>query len=763
MPKSPAIVRPRSGRATPSATIVHAGERINVGDDALRIGRLEDNDLAIPKDSVSRHHASISHGERGHWIADLDSKNGTQLNGERFRGESRWLANGDTIVIGGEVLRFLTGEETRFGAQQPSIVDTRLIRFSGDRLAIGRDGANDLVLDDPNISRFHCEVIRTDGRVELRDLWSRNGTRVDGQPVQRAELATGSEIGIGPYRLIFDGTGFVERAEHGHLRLDAERVAMHVKDKQILAETSLSVEPGEFVAVIGESGSGKSTLIKALAGVTSPSSGTVAVNGQAVATRLTDIGYLPQDEIVHSRLTVLEALRYSARLRLPADTTDEEIDTTVARVLDELDLSAHAYTRIGSLSGGQRKRVGVAAELLSRPSLLFLDEPTTGLDPGLESRMMSLLRDLADNARAVLVVTHATKNLGLCDKLVVMGQGGVLCYQGSPAAALEFFEGETYDDIYTALDSSPAVGWREKFAAEHDPHPVPVDAEAEAVRQLDDHRPRRRTRMLQQAAVLTQRYAQLFTRDRRNLLILVGQVPVLALAIAGLFDAGAFRTSGGTAADATKLTFFLVTIAVWLGAIDAAREIIKERSVFVRETAVGVRISAYLLSKAAVLVALAAVQMVMLAAVVFAFQPLHESPRVYATVFSILFLTSVAAVGMGLLVSAAVKTQDQATSFIPLVLIPQLFFGGSIVAVEAMSGPVAALSKTVIAQWSYAGFGAAIDLNARIAADQAYARVSAFGTSFFDLSAAATYAALAAFIALFFLAVALLLRSRAHE
>ena len=167
------------------------------------------------------------------------------------------------------------------------------------------------------------------------------------------------------------------------------------------------------------------------------------VNGDDISLHRTSVGYVPQHEVVHGKLTVREALRYSARLRLPEDTTAAEIDETCARVMAELGLEEHAGTRVERLSGGQRRRVGVGLELLSRPSLLFLDEPTTGLDPGLEARLMALFRDLADPSRAVVIVTHATASLALCDELVVMGAGGVLCFQGAPAEALRFFGVET--------------------------------------------------------------------------------------------------------------------------------------------------------------------------------------------------------------------------------------------------------------------------------------------------------------------------------
>ena len=755
----PASPAPTGGGAT--ATLLHSGERIPITNRGLTIGRLADNDVVIANDAVSRRHAQLTREPEGHRITDLGSANGTRLNGERFRSDSRWLANGDSVVIGGEALRFVTGVETRFGGGEQAALRTELIVFTGDRLTIGRDPSNDVVLDDPNVSRFHAEVVRSGEVVELHDLGSRNGTRIDGEPTGRARLSAGSEIGIGPYRLLFDGRGFVARAERGALRMDAEGVAMRVKGKQILAPTSLAIEPGQLVAIIGESGSGKSTLIKALAGVTTPSAGAITVSGEPVAGRLTDIGYLPQDEIVHGKQSVREALNFAARLRLPHDTSKAERAESVAQVLGELALDEHAETRIELLSGGQRKRVGLAVELLGRPSLLFLDEPTTGLDPGLETRMMRLLGELAERERAVVVVTHATKNLGVCQKLIVMGRGGELCFEGTPQDALAFFGAETYDEVYVALETRPATEWRARFesnggraAAEAQPETPAQDG---AVR--DRKRRRRHARFLPQASVLTRRYAQLFMRDRRNLLILIGQVPVLALAIVGLFKAEVFA-SATQPGEAVKLLFLVVTTAIWFGTIDSAREIVKERSVYVRESAVGVRLSAYLFSKAAVLFTLATVQTVLLAGIVFGFQPLHQARGSYGLVVGMLLLTAFAAVGMGLVMSAAVRTQDQATSFIPLLLIPQLFFGGSIVPIATMSAVLAGVTNIIVAQWAYAGIGSAVDLNAKIAGDRAYARISQFGTDYFDATSRSVVLVLVAFVVVSFVAVALLLRRR---
>jgi pSer/pThr/pTyr-binding forkhead associated (FHA) protein len=237
------------------ATILCAGRRVPVEPRGLTIGRGERNDLVIANEQVSREHARVYPVDDGYRVADLDTRNGTYLNGERFVGESRPLADGDAIAIGGETLRVLTGKETDLASRELPILGTQTVEFTGGRLTIGRARSNDVVLDDPNVSRFHAEVTETDDGIQLTALASRNGTRVNGQLVQRAVIDTGSEIGIGPFRLIFDGESFLARDDRGALRLDALDVVVRVKGKQILARTTLTIEPGQFVALIGESGS----------------------------------------------------------------------------------------------------------------------------------------------------------------------------------------------------------------------------------------------------------------------------------------------------------------------------------------------------------------------------------------------------------------------------------------------------------------------------------------------------------------------------
>ena len=350
----------------------------------------------------------------------------------------------------------------------------------------------------------------------------------------------------------------------------------------------------------------------------------------------------------------------------------------------ELGLEEHGDTLVGSLSGGQRKRVGVGCELVHRPGLVFLDEPTTGLDPALERRSMELFRRLADASRTVTLVTHATRSLALCDLVVVMGRGGHLRFAGPPSTALTYFGVEDYDDIYRALERGLDTG---------PPHEPDGNRAAASTALLD-----------------------------------VGPEPVV---------------TGPPPRRAIPQLRMLTS---------------KERAVLERERAVGLRLHAYLGSKLAVLWALATVQSIALMAIVLA---LRDPPRAASLLSTaiLLVVTAWIAVTMGLLVSALARSEDQATSFIPLVLLPQLLFAGAIVPVRDLSPALDAVAHGVFARWSFAGTGSAMDLERLLSTDRIAARADRYG-SFFALELGPALAILAGFIVVFAGAVAWALRER---
>jgi len=615
-------------------------------------------------------------------------------------------------------------------------------------------------------------------------------------------------------------------------RITWERPNFVLRDEgrhQILARSSLRFELGELAAVIGESGAGKTTLLRTLAGVTSPTRGQVMVGGRPVREVRGQIGYVPQESIVHDGLSVREALDYAARLRLPMTARRADIDAAVARVLDELDLGSQARVRIRSLSGGQRKRVAVGTELLNRPGLLFLDEPTTGLDPALEARLMGLFRTLADHGRTLVVATHATRSLSLCDKLAVIGRGGNLAFFGAPEESLRFFGVSSFDAIYQALLDRPAHRWRSEFeqrgarsrndlpahgvepvpsgeppaGSEQEPGrdsrrptpagPLPGPEETSAQPGRSPRRPLRR--VARHTRALSARYARLFLRDRRTLFLLLLQAPLIAGAIVSVFDPSVFlrrdlrvdpelvdlaerlgadalrqleigsllellKDAGSNPLRAAQLLYALVIAAIFLGSINSAREVVKERGIVERESAAGVGSGCYLASKLVVLLALVVAQVALMCAVVFVFRPLDAPDSAHVMVFGTLVLVAFAAVAMGLLISAATRTQEQAIGVIPLTLIPQLLFTGALVPVAQMAEPVATISAVAYGQSAFAGLGAAIDLNARIADNPAFARLDEFGTSFFAVAPADVVASLGGFLLAFLLLTLVLLPRR---
>jgi len=725
-----------------------AGWELEIGglrlglDHPIVLGRDPQCDIPLQDDRVSWQHLRIEIANGAPLLTDLGSSNGTYVDGKKIEHEPRHITRETIIHVGSTRarLRELTAEPS--ATQGPF----RRVPVRRQSVRIGRAPDNDVVLDEPNVSWHHAEL-RPGSPPTLIDLGSRNGVRLGNQLLQGSgPLHPGVPAGIGPFSLRYENEELIVTDERGGLSLGAHQISVGVDGRTILHRTSLNVAPGEFLALIGPSGSGKTTLLKCLAGVSEPSAGQVLIGADPLELRLTEVGYVPQSDVVHDRLSVREALTYAARLRLPADTRREEHATAVEHVLDELRLSDHQGTLIGRLSGGQRKRVACGVELIGKPTMLFLDEPTSGLDPALERRLMLTFRRLADTGRGLVVATHATSSLSLCDSLAVMGQGGHLLFAGSPRESLEHFQVSAYDEIYNAIDLTD----------------IPAQtAEIPASRPA-----RRHTRLLsgrsllKHTAALTARYGRTLGRDRRTVAILLGQAPIIALLVALLYPANVLALPDRQPTRSAQFVFLLVTAALWLGLIDSCREIVKERSIILRELAVGVRLDAYLLAKASLLFALAAVQCVLLVAVATAIQPLHAGIGTYLWLTGLLILTSWSTVGLGLVVSTLARSVDQATSLIPLLLIPQLLFGAALVPFARMGTPVKVIADLMVSRWAFAGAGHTIDMNVRLQHAPQVASLSGYGQSFFSLNQKIAAIIILGFTAAMLLTTAMLLARR---
>ncbi|RAN99228.1 Hemin import ATP-binding protein HmuV [Micromonospora noduli] len=470
--------------------------------------------------------------------------------------------------------------------------------------------------------------------------------------------------------------------------------------RQILTDISLSIAPGELVAIIGASGAGKTTLLEILAGVQRPAAGTVTYDGSAAAGT---IGVVPQDDIIHRELPLARTLRYAARLRLPSSTGPAEISDRVAEVLAELRLTDRAATPVGLLSGGERKRASIAVELLTRPGVFFLDEPTSGLDPAIAVELLRVLRALADTGATVVLTTHQITDVDHCDRVVVLTRQGRLAFTGTPAAAREFFGLRSLVEVHLRLDevTQPAE-WPDRFAEQRPAEQPPRttdDADVAAT-------PARRVGRLRQWEVLTARNTEIVARNRLTLAILLGS-PLMVLGMfALLFRPGAFEPTRPSPTVTVMILFWIAFGGFFFGLTYGLLQICTELPILRRERLAGVRLIPYLLAKVAVLLPLLALVDLALLGVL---RGMDRLPPVggadFAALYATLLLSSAAALALGLLCSAAVSDAAQATLMLPMLCFPQVLFVGAILPVPAMAVGGQWLSYAMSNRWAFEGLG----------------------------------------------------------
>lgn len=391
-------------------------------------------------------------------------------------------------------------------------------------------------------------------------------------------------------------------------------------------------------------------------------------------------------------------LLYTAKLRLPKDTSAAEREAAISKAINTVELSEKRNSLIKSLSGGQRKRASIAVELLSDPNLLFLDEPASGLDPGTERNLMQSLRGMADNGKTVILVTHSTLQLKMCDKIVFMGKGGNLCFFGSYDDALAFFKVPDIVDVYNMI-TDHAKQWSEEFEKRR------VNAGKEL--KTGEISGKSKKNRLLQLRVLSARYLKLFVNDKQRLLLLLIQAPLLAVLISFVADGKQFEQYEMT----KSLLFALSCSAFWVGMLNSIQEICKERSIMKREYMTGLSLSAYVSSKIIVLGLMCLLQSFMITGIFSAMIGLPEEGvlmNAFAEVLITTFITALASTAMGLLVSSLFTNADRAMTVAPILLMPQILFSGLIF---KLSGATEIISWVAVCRWSMEGYGTTANLN----------------------------------------------------
>jgi ABC transport system ATP-binding/permease protein len=499
--------------------------------------------------------------------------------------------------------------------------------------------------------------------------------------------------------------------------LCAHRLTVSVDGQRLLTDVTFAAERGTVTAVIGPSGAGKSTLIKALGGMIVPSCGVALFDGHHIhaksAAMRRRIGVVPQDDVVHGLLTVEEALRYAAELRLPHADADER-NRAITRVVEELDLTGQRTNRVDTLSGGERKRASVAMELLTGPALLILDEPTSGLDPALDRHVMTKLRQLADAGRVVIVVTHSLTYLHMCHQVVLLAPGGRSAYVGPPAGIGSAMGTTDWADIFAHIAHDPVQAHHAHLSRAGVCH-VP----SRPSRPVTNADCRRTHQMWNQVSTIVRRQARLIYADRAYftfLTVLPFVLGALTLIVPGHAGLNAADPRGSAPNEAAQILILLNIAAVFMGCAITIRDLVGERAIFTRERAIGLSPTAYLAAKATVYTGFAIVQ----AAVLTAIATLGKggptrgaallgsgTGELYVT----LAATAAVSATLGLVLSSLARTSEQILPMLVVTIMISIVFSGGLIPITGR--PVLEpISWLLPARWGFAASASTVDLRA---------------------------------------------------
>ena len=557
-------------------------------------------------------------------------------------------------------------------------------------LTIGRSPDCDIILEHISISRVHakiekksptCYIVYDQGAINGIYI---NGIRVEGE----VEISPADTILIGQFSLTLQG-------ETKHLVKEIAIKTIKItktydNGKTALHETNLEIQSQSMTAIMGPSGCGKSTLLKALNGDAPPTSGSVYICGLELTSNYeyikSKIAYVPQDDIVHRQLTVSQSLRYAAKLRLN-DISEAEIEAKINHVLKALSITHIKDQLVGQVSGGQRKRIAIAMELLTDPLILFLDEPTSPLDPQTIEDFLNCLRSLVNAGTTVLIVTHKLEDLYFVDSVIFMAEGGYLTYHGNRRDYLSYFGVDHVVQIYASLVPPHAQKWIDRYRREN-----PLVDESIPLTSQQISKIKQDPSWLSQYLWLTRRYLNIKLNDRQSTGMMVGQAPIIATLICMIFSE-----------IGLNVLFMMSISAIWFGTNNAVKEIVDESSIYKRERMYNQAISTYILSKVTVLGIFSAIQSIMFVSIISIFfknESIHFQEPLDAMFW--IWLLSMGASSMGLCLSSIVNNTEKVMTLLPIALIPQVLLAGVIAPIK--DRVIEIISYFTISRWGTEGF-----------------------------------------------------------
>ena len=514
------------------------------------------------------------------------------------------------------------------------------------------------------------------------------------------------------------------------------------KRQRTLVNLSLSAEQGNLIGILGASGSGKTTLLNLMSGIIEPSTGSISLNGLDITRDKKDLegvmGFVPQDDLLIEELTVFENLYYAA-CQCFGDKPREEILEGVEKLLTSLGLIDKSSLKVGTplnkiISGGQRKRLNIALELIREPSVLFIDEPTSGLSSKDSENIMDLLRDLTLKGKLVFTVIHqpSSEIFKMFDKVVILDHGGYMAYYGNPVDSVIYFK--TVDSqINASLGECPSCGnvnpelifkileaqvvdefgnytdkrkvkpkqWADKFRSMNPlEHPGTVtDSPGKNL-----HRPKR----LKQFALYLSRDFKSKISNTQYILLTLLEAPILAIILSFIIryipDPNSDVYYFSENENIPIYIFMSIIVALFLGLTISAEEIYHDRKILKREQFLNLSRSSYLLAKIILLVLISALQSFLFIAVA---NPVLEIRGMFFHYWLALFTTAFYANMLGLIISSSFNSVITIYIVIPLLIIPMMVLSGAMFSFDKLNRNISRVDKVPLiaeiipTRWTY--------------------------------------------------------------
>ncbi len=666
------------------------------------------NDIVIPSPTISREHGKFKVDGGRVLYADLGSRNGTlyESDGKQnlLRGNTRYVS-----LHSGDMLRIQPIDSNADNSVLILYTDSaetgtwRRFSLMASRVTIGSDMKSDIMLPSDRGGCRYAEIENRQEEYRITDAGNGGGVFLNGKRISGSVVLHEKDvIQIEDHVMIFSNKSVFFKARLQGMLVEARNIdKVTGKDhRSVLRQVSCTIENNSFVAIAGKSGEEKNTLLKVLSGLDTNFRGDVWMNGIRIRENYGElkhvIGYVPAEDIVYGDLKLGRMLYLTAKVRMPVGTSNKEMEDRLDKVLSMMDLAEYRNVFIRTMSPEQRKKANIAAELLTSPEVLFLDEPTLGLDPGAELNLMVILNRLAKSQGITVIMTstHAPQSLQMCDKILFLGPGGLLCFEGDQSQAEMFFGVQKLSDIYNRIAHDPeewAAQYRNAIsngrAALNSPSPESrsgrgSDYGKQGGYSTSYHEGNAFTEFfrgfhISQFPSLFVRTTELITNNWKWLLLLFAQPLVFSL-ILRLMARGDDIVSYG------DHVFYLAMIrgaAIWLGLFDSVREVNKERAILKREYMGHLSIGVYVLAKFIVLSLVGLLQAVIMTGVFAIFADYGFEEYLYRAMYPELtfsiWLTICAAIGLGLVISCLFKKPDHSMIAAPFVLVLELLFSGN--------------------------------------------------------------------------------------